>query len=158
MRTPKYIWQAVALGALAGMRSMAAPALLSHYLSKHPSSNLNGTPMRFMQYPQVSTATKIMAASEMTGDKMPGIPDRISPAALAGRTASGALVAATLFKAHQDRMVTGALIGATAAVAATFGSFYLRKALAQNTMVKDSVLGMLEDFLVIRSGLQVMKE
>jgi len=157
MKTPRYLWQAVALSTLAGMRSLAAPALLSHHLSKHPAAGLTGSPLRFMQLTQVATLTKVLAAAEMTGDKMPGIPNRIAPAALAARAATGGLVGATLFKANQDSMVQGAVIGAAAAMAATFASFYLRKALVRSTGITDSIFGMLEDTLVMRSGVAALK-
>lgn len=149
------VWRTLGLGAIAGMRSMTAPALLSNELSKTPTAALAGSPLRYLQRGPVATGLKLMAASELIGDKMPGIPDRIAPPVLLSRAASGALVGATIFTVHRDSWVKGAAIGAAAAVAATYGSFYLRKLM--NKYAPNAVSGALEDALTLASGLAITK-
>ena len=77
---------------------MSAPAIASHYLSKHPSAALENTRLAFLQSPRVADVLKWLAAGEMVGDKVPGAPDRITAPSLLARGLSGALVGAALFK------------------------------------------------------------
>ncbi|MBF9254543.1 DUF4126 family protein [Pontibacter sp. 172403-2] len=149
------IWRTLGLGAIAGMRSMTAPALLSNELSNAPTAALAGSPLRYLQHGPVATGLKLLAASELVGDKIPGMPDRISPPILLPRALSGALVGATIFTVHQDSWIKGAAIGAAAAVAATYGSFYLRKLM--NKYAPNAVSGALEDALTLGSGLAIAK-
>lgn len=152
-----YIWKTVGLGAVAGIRAMSAPALLSNELHKIPTAALAHSPLHYLQSGPVSTGLKVMAASEMLGDKIPNIPDRISPPSLLVRAASGALVGATLFTANRDKTMVGAAIGAAAAIAATYASFYLRKLVTTHTNFPDSFSGAVEDALMLSSGLAITK-
>lgn len=157
MKIDNYTWKTIGLSAIAGMRSLSAPALLSHALQKSPFLTLESSPLRYLQSEPVATGLKVMAASEMAGDKIPGIPDRIIPPILLSRAASGALVGATLYTAHKGKVVQGALIGAAVAVAATYLSFYLRKSLTENTRLPDAAFAALEDAIVLTGGVAIIK-
>jgi uncharacterized membrane protein len=151
-------WKVLGLGVIAGMRSLSAPAIASHYLAKDQSSELEDSPLKFLQSPQVADVLKLLAASEMAGDKVPGAPDRITTASLFARGLSGALVGAALFKANKGNMTAGALLGSAAAVAGTYGSFYLRKELKHLSGIADPILGVLEDALVVKNGVEILED
>ncbi|HEX8427277.1 DUF4126 family protein [Hymenobacter sp.] len=153
----KYFWQTVGLGALAGFRSITAPALLSNNLSKFHTRGLAKSPLRLLQKPWVAAGLKMMAAGEMVGDKLPAAPDRTAPPVLAGRALSGALVGATLYKVNHDSVLKGALLGGAVAVAATYGSLFLRKKSTAESGLPSSVVGGFEDILVIGAGLALSK-
>ena len=153
----KYFWQTVGLGALAGFRSITAPALLSDNLSKFNPRALANSPLRLLQKPWVATGLKLMAAGEMVGDKLPQAPDRTSPPVLTGRLLSGALIGATLYKVNHDSVLKGALVGGAVAVAATYGSLFLRKQSAAQSGLPVSVVGGIEDLLVLVAGLALSK-
>lgn len=146
------LYKTLAFGALAGMRSLAAPTLLSHFLSRDGKSLLQDTPLSFLGNSTVAMILKGLAASEMVGDKVPGVPDRIEPPSLIMRSASGALAGAALYLMNNKKAYEGAAIGAAAAIAATYGTFYLRKTLSKNTSLADPIYGALEDALVVASG------
>lgn len=152
----KTCWQLLGLGVVAGMRSMSAPAIASHYLTKDPSAALENTHLAFLQSPQVAEVLKWLAAGEMVGDKVPGVPDRITTPSLFARGLFGALVGAALFKANQGNRFAGALLGSAAAVA--YGSFYLRKELKHRSGIADPILGVLEDVLVLKSGAAMLEK
>jgi uncharacterized membrane protein len=154
----KTFWQVLGLGIIAGMRSMTAPAVASHYLAKDPSASLEDSPLKFLQSTQVADVLKLVAATEMAGDKIPGVPDRIATGALFGRGLSGALVGAALYKANKGNVAAGALLGSAAAVAGTFGSFYLRKELKHLSGIADPILGVLEDALVVKGGTELLSD
>ena len=145
------------MGALAGMRAVSAPALLSRTLSDDNNSALASTPFRFLQNKYVANALTGLAATEIIGDKMPDVPDRIELPSLLVRTASGALVGAALYLGNREKALEGAAIGAAAAIAGTYASFYLRRALNRNSALTNPVLGAIEDALVMGSGIQATK-
>lgn len=153
----KHQWQTLGLGALAGLRSMTAPALLAHNLSKYHVPALAHSPLGLLQKPWVATGLRVLAASEMASDKLPHMPDRIVPVSLVGRALAGALTGAVLYKANHARPLAGALLGGAAALAATFGSFWLRKRASAASKLPNAVLGGLEDALVLASGLALSK-
>ncbi len=151
----KLYLKAIGLGAVAGMRSMAAPAILSHELNAAPKDVLQNSRLRYLKMGPVSTSLSVMALGEIVADKIPGVPDRTDLPSLAMRSASGALVGATVFTVAKDDALTGALVGGLAAIAATFGFFYLRKTLGENTTVPDAALGFVEDAIMLGSGISL---
>ena len=153
-----HYWKAIGLGAVAGIRSLAAPVLLSQELSKISPELLQDSPLRHLQAGPVAMGLKFLAASELAGDKLPQMPDRTTLPSLVMRTASGAVVGAALFTASRDKALTGALIGGLAALAGTYGSFYLRQALHRYGKVPNIAAGLLEDAVMVSSGLAMVKK
>ncbi|OKS86638.1 DUF4126 family protein [Mucilaginibacter polytrichastri] len=149
-------WQTLSLGIIAGMRSMAAPAITSHILSHHHSKALEGSPLNLMQSEKVALVLKVLAVSEFVGDKMPSAPNRIKPTALGARFLSGALAGASIYKAAGGNAITGALLGGATAAASTFASFYIRKATVKKTGILDPVIGFIEDALVAGGGAKLI--
>ena len=142
-------WQAATFGALAGMRASSAPALLSSHFCKHPAS-LKRSRLNWFCSARTSGILSAMAAGEVLGDKLPAAPDRIAPTGLIGRAVSGALAGAVLDKAAGSRRPYALWIGAGAAVAAAFASFYIRKALSEK--ISDRKVAVMEDLLVYGVG------
>lgn len=157
MSSSKTILQTVGLGAIAGMRATMAPAVASHYLSNHPNPALSHSSLKFIQSPVTAVITKLLSAAEITGDKIPGTPNRIVLPRLAARVISGAFVGATIFKANRQSIVQGMVLGGASALAATFASFYIRKYIDKLPHVKDQVTGAFEDALAIGSGIAILK-
>jgi uncharacterized membrane protein len=150
-------WQVLGIGALAGMRSSAAPVITSHILSHHRSKLLGKSSLRFMQSAKVATALKTMAISEMIMDKMPTAPNRIAVTGLFARGLSGAVAGASIYKATGGNAWLGAALGSAAAIVSTFGSFYLRKDAVEKTHWLDPIVGAIEDALVIGAGVALVK-
>lgn len=148
------------LGLLAGMRSMAVPAILSRFLAsrrEHTASvrdNANGGDalVRLLSRPGASTALTGMAAGEMLTDKMPFAPNRTDAPSLLGRTAIGAVSGMAVAVYRSDRAWPSALVGAAAAYGSTHVSFHLRRMLREGTFLPDPILGVLEDVFVLRAG------
>lgn len=147
--------QVIALGLLAGMRSMSAPAITSRILSRHHTKSIEKSPLRFMQSGITANILSAMAIGEFVGDKMPSAPNRIVPSALISRCISGALSGAGIYKARRGKWYTGALLGGATAIVATFGSYYLRKSLVKHAHLVDPVIGTIEDAIVLGAGLSL---
>ncbi|MDP9081502.1 MAG: DUF4126 family protein [Bacteroidota bacterium] len=155
-KSPKPLWQVIALGILAGMRTTSAPVIASHILSQQKTNRLSGSPLKFMQSNKVAIGTKVLAIGELVGDKLPQTPNRTSMGGIIGRCLSGSLAGAAIYKASGNNAATGALIGSVIAMGSTFGSYYLRKFVVDKTHAFDPFVGAIEDVLVIGSGVALI--
>ncbi len=151
------ILQTIALGAIAGMRSAAAPAIVADMIHKSTFKSLQHTRLSFLDTTPVRLGLKLFAAAEMAGDKSSKAPDRTKSPLLFGRALSGAFVGALFYKSSGSGILKGALIGGLSAVAATYFSFYIRKKAGEKSGISDKVLGGIEDALVFTSGLALRK-
>ena len=149
---PAKFWPVVGFATLAGMRSMSAPAFLSHCLARQSPAGLIGSPLRLLRKPVVGTALKVLAAGEMVADKLPNTPDRTAPPVLLGRLLSGALVGAAWYRSRDGSAVGGGLLGGLVAVAATFVSYGLRMGISQQAGLPVALVGAGEDALVLGGG------
>jgi uncharacterized membrane protein len=154
---PARFWPVLGFATLAGMRSMSAPALLSHYFSRQPANGLSASPLRFLQKPLTASVLKVVAAGEMVADKLPMMPDRTAPPVLLGRLLSGALVGAAWYKSRHGSVLGGGLLGGLVAVGATYLSYALRTGASQQTGLPISVVGVGEDALVLAGGSALVK-
>ena len=149
--------QALGYGIIAGMRSMTAPALYSHGAAQNTTNGLPGTPYAPLGAPTTATALALLAVGEMIVDKLPVTPARTEPPSVAFRVLSGALVGGALFASNDEDHLEGALVGGLAALAGTFGAYTLRKAISDQNVVPDPVLGMAEDALAVSVGLKALQ-
>ncbi|MBF9141786.1 DUF4126 family protein [Hymenobacter properus] len=151
-RRPAKFWPAVGFATLAGMRSMSAPAFLSHYLSRQPSSGLAGSSLRLLQKPVAAGILKAVAAGEMVADKLPNTPDRIALPVMTGRLVSGALVGAAWYRSRHGSALGGGLLGAAVAFASTIVSYALRTGISDKSGLPIALVGVGEDALVLAGG------
>ena len=145
-------FRAAGLGAVAGLRSMAAPALLSRAVQRGEVGELRDTRFAALGFPKVSTTLQLLMVGEMVADKTPFIPSRTSAPALIGRALSGALVGGALFAAEKRRPASGAVLGALSATAAAYVGETLRTKGAEKFEGPDQILGLLEDGAVLLGG------
>jgi uncharacterized membrane protein len=85
----------------------------------------------------------VAAGGEMVFDKLPGVPPRCEPPALAGRIIAGALAG------RLAAGTRGAGVGAATAAAATYASERARALVGAHTGLPDPALGLIEDALVL---------
>lgn len=149
--------QAACLGVIAGMRSMAAPALVSDHFARTPSADLEGSPLRWLGTAKTAKVTKFLAAGEIVGDKLPMTPSRVAPGPLFGRIASGGLCGAALCTAAGKRTEVGAALGVAGAIAGAYGFYHLRRMLGQKLPIPDPVIGAAEDLLAFGTGWLVLQ-
>ena len=157
LHRPAKFWPVMGFATLAGMRSMSAPAFLTHYLSRQPHAGLNGSSLRFLQKPITATLFKVLVAGEMVADKLPTTPDRTAPPVLLGRLLSGALVGAAWYKSRHGSAVSGGLLGGLAAVTATFASYALRMGISKQAGASVALVGVAEDALVLAGGAALLR-
>ena len=148
--------QVAGWGFMAGLRSMAAPALLSEHLRQHPSPYLAGSWFGLLSSPTVATLFKLLAAGEIVADKLPILPPRTATGPLLGRAVVGALVGAALAAATGKRPAIGAVIGGLAAVAGAHAGYYLRTGLEKRLQAPDPLVAIFEDMAVL-AGLSLLR-
>jgi uncharacterized membrane protein len=102
---------------------------------------------RWLSRRDVARVLGVLAAGELAGDKIPGIPDRVALPPLLGRAAAGAAVGAVA--AGRGRELAGAAVGAGAAVAGAFAGWYLRREAGRVTFLPDTGVAMMEDALAV---------
>jgi uncharacterized membrane protein/uncharacterized protein (UPF0548 family) len=145
----------VGFGVLAGMRTFCAPAFLSHQLSREPIEAPEGR-AHALASRRTSRVLGVLAASELTADKTPWIPSRISPPALVGRALSGALTGAAVASPHRHLSVGRALLGAAAAVASSFAFYKLRQLATRRLGLPNGVAGLVEDATALVLGTRLL--
>jgi len=154
---PKPFWQVIGLGAISGMRSSFGPMVASHILSSNHSEKLEHSPLNFMQKETTASVLKVAALGELIADKFTS-GDRIAAAGVAGRMVSGGLAGASIYEAANEKTAHGYLLGAAAAIAATYASFYLRKGVVEKSKIFDPIIGAIEDAVVICAGIHLIKQ
>lgn len=142
------------LAAIAGLRSMAAPALLARAVRR---GDLDAPNLPSLGKKEVSGLLSILAAGEMAADKTPFIPARTSAPALLGRLLSGALVGATLFASEGRHGSSGAVLGALSALGAAYAGEGLRAA-GTRKGIPDPILGTLEDRAILTIGTRLLRK
>lgn len=151
MATLKPYAVAASFGALAGLRSLTPPALLS-LVGARGRGKLGRSDFGFLKNRGSLYAFAALAAGELVADKLPGIPARIKPGPLTARVASGALCGAAVFAAERERVAVGALVGGAAAAAASFAAYHLRKNAVDREKTTALLAALAEDALTLVGG------
>jgi uncharacterized membrane protein len=153
------VWRILGLGAIAGARSMAAPAALSRAAERGDVGSLEGTPFAALGSPRVSTALRLFEIGEMFVDKLPVIvPSRTSLPPLLGRAVSGAFVGAVLFVSDGRRAAAGGVMGAVSAAAAAYATERLRLQIAERLGIPDFVVALSEDAIVLFGAARLLRQ
>lgn len=141
---------AFAIGVIAGLRSLTAPAVVS-WAAALRWLHLDNTPLAFLGYAATPYIFTVLAIAELIADKLPRTPSRKAPPGLIARILMGALCGAA-FGAIRDELVFGAIAGVAGALVGTFGGYELRARLAR-AIGKDLPAAILEDAIAIGGAL-----
>lgn len=117
------LMHSILMGAVAGMRAMTPLAAVTNAARSGVLPADNGAP-RLLDNPLASAGMLALAGGELLGDKMKTAPDRIVPAGMIARVATGLIVGAALAPRRQRGW--GALLAAGTAVGTAYLTFNLR--------------------------------
>ena len=146
---------AAVLGLTAGMRSMSSPAIVSQ-LAKAGLMPVENSPLEFLNRPATAKTTAVVAVGEIIADKLPFMPKRTDTPALIARAISGGFSGGAVCLSKKRSVLAGALLGALAAVGATYGAYTLRKQAGQRSGLPDPVIAVIEDATVAGCGALVV--
>lgn len=139
------------IGLVAGSRALTPFAAVSEAARKGALPAGSAAPA-WLGHPVTAAASKLLAAGELWGDKLHSAPDRIVPAGILARLATGGIAGAAL--APRGRGALGAALGASAAVAAAYVTFNLRMRALRRYGQKPT--GLVEDALTVGASQLVL--
>ncbi|MEO7987136.1 MAG: hypothetical protein ABI766_11425 [Gemmatimonadales bacterium] len=146
---------ALAIGFIAGLRSMTAPAAAA-WAARLGWLHLDATPLAFLGYRGTAYVLTALMIGELVADKLPKTPSRTKPGPFAGRIVTGALSGAALAGGLGGSLLLGAMLGAIGAVAGTLGGYRARTGLVGALGVPDYVVALAEDALAVGGALIVL--
>ncbi len=147
--------EAAMMGAVAGLRSMSSPAIVSQFVRSGllPTGHSR---ISFLDRPATAKALAVLAVGELVADKLPFMPRRTKAPAVAARALSGGFSGGAIASSNRKSVFAGAMLGAAAAVGATYGAYALRRQAAQKFHLADPVVAIIEDVLVAGCGMLVL--
>lgn len=143
---------AMGMGVVAGMRPMAAPAIIARAV-KQRRFHLGNSPFATIISGNASRRISELAISELIADKLPFTSSRLNAGPLATRIASGMVCGAALCGAVKKPIANGAVLGGLAAIAGTLAGSHIRKRLGRD--MPDFAAGLLEDAFAIAGGVLI---
>jgi len=143
---------AAALGAVAGLRSNPAPAVVKQ---------LAETPVRqdefgLLSRPITEYAAAALAAAEIAAEKMPLMPKRKEAESLAVRAISGATAGAAICAAKKRAPLLGALLGALGALGISYAEYALRRRALHN--IPETLILIIEDAIAAGAGILILSK
>lgn len=147
---------AAGFGAIAGLRTFAAPLAASRAVRER-NLDLAGTPLALLGTSRGAHVAAALALGELIADKMPFIPSRIETPGLAARFLSGALAGASVARARHGKWFAAAMVGGAAAIGAAYAGYELRRRGGIVSGLPDPVVALIEDVIVIGSGLALVR-
>ena len=144
-----------AIGLVAGLRSLTAPAVVC-WAAHLGWINLSGSLLAFMGSTWAVWLFTILALVEYVTDQLPSTPARTVPVQLGARLALGMLSGACLAVAGQVSLWVGVVAAAVGVLVGTFGGYEVRAGLVRSLQVKDIAVAIPEDLVAIGLGLFVV--
>jgi uncharacterized membrane protein len=143
---------AFGIGIVAGLRSLAAPAVVSWAAHFH-RLDLRDSRLAPLGSPIAVYTISALGLGELIADRMPFVPNRTSPLPTAFRILSGAVCGAALCISANRIVWAGILLGGLGAVNGAFGGFHVRRLLVKYLKINDTAIALSEDALAIGGGL-----
>jgi uncharacterized membrane protein len=145
---------AAAIGAVSGLRSMTGPAIIAN-AARDRHLKMDGTALAWFGWPKAAPVVSALAIGEMIADKLPFMPDRPRPGSLAGRAITGALCGYTVFSPRgRSQAAMGAIVGASAALAASWAGFEYRRRAPAPAILS----ALVEDVVAAAAGALVIRK
>jgi uncharacterized membrane protein len=140
---------AVGIGAVAGLRTLTAPAVLA-WAAKRRWIRMGNSPFATIISAKASKRITDFAVSELIADKLPFTPSRLKPGPFAARIVSGAVCGAVIYGVVEQPLQEGAVLGGLGAIAGAFAGYHMRRRLSRD--LPDLGIAVLEDTFAIGAG------
>lgn len=155
MNTSSVLVLAFAIGLIAGLRSMTAPAVIS-WAAYWKWLDLQHSYLAFLGSAVAAYILAAAAIGELVADKLPKTPSRKAPVGLIARFVLGGLSGAALCAATNQAIALGAVLGGLGGVIGAFIGYEVRTRLVKALKVPDFVIALLEDAVAIGGGLFIV--
>jgi uncharacterized membrane protein len=138
----------LAIGFVAGLRSMTAPAAVS-WAACLGWIDLHASPLQWMGSRVAVAVFTLAAIAELVADKLPKTPRRTAAGPLVGRIVLGGLAGASLAVAAGDALIVGGLLGGLGAVIGAFAGYQVRRRLVIGLGARDPAVAIIEDLIAV---------
>jgi uncharacterized membrane protein len=155
MSTPVICLLIVAIGFVAGIRSMTAPAVVS-WGAHLGWLALKGSALGFLSSPVAVGIFTLAAIGELVTDQLPTTPSRTAPVPFGARIVMGGFCGAAIALAAEQPWLVGVGLGAVGAVMGTFGGFYARTGITKAVNAPPFIVATLEDLIAIGAALLIV--
>lgn len=132
---------------MSGLRTFQGLAWLAREGLPGPDQGHSPVPEQWLARPIVARGLGFLAAGELAGDKIPGVPDRVAFPGIVGRVLAGAVAGAVA--ARPGSKALGAAVGAASATAGAYAGWFLRRELGRARLVPDFALAVMEDAVAV---------
>jgi len=142
------------IGAVAGLRSMTAPAAVSWAARLgrvHPES----TWLAFLGFAYTPYVVSVLAIGELIADKLPKTPSRKAPIGFISRVLTGGICGAAL-GAGSGALIGGHVAGVLGSVVGTLGGYEFRARLVSAIGGRDWPIALLEDAIAIGGAILIV--
>jgi uncharacterized membrane protein len=155
MNTLLILCLALAIGVIAGLRSLTAPAVVC-WAAHLGWINLQGSHLVFMGSTVSVVTFTLLATAELVNDKLPATPNRTTSFPLGARIVTGAICGMALSIAGGQGIPPGLVAGIVGALVGTFGGYQVRHQIVTQLKVKDFGVALVEDLIAIGGGLLIV--
>jgi uncharacterized membrane protein len=139
----------IALGGLAGVRSMLTPAVLGRALQASAGRTGPGPRLSPRASTWLARAASTASFIELVVDKLPHVPARTAPLPMLGRVLSGGAAGFVTGAERRRNIALWTALGAASALVAAGSSYRLRRYAIQRAGLSSATSGMLEDTLAL---------
>ena len=143
------------IGAIAGLRTMTAPAVVAWAANRH-WLNLHNSPLAFTGSTAAVAVLTLLALGELVIDKLPSTPSRTRLLGLICRSVTGGVSGAAVAASGGQSIVPGVVLGVAGAITGAFVGYEVRKRLVRSLDVPDFIIALLEDAVAIGGGLLIV--
>lgn len=143
---------ALAIGVVAGLRAMMAPALVS-WVAHLGGLDLSNTWLSFLASTPARLILTALALIELVTDQLPSTPSRKVPVQFGARIVTGGLSGAAI-GAGNGMLLAGLCAGIAGAVIGTLGGASLRARLAKQ-FASDRPAALIEDAIAIGGAILI---
>lgn len=142
------------LGFATGLRSMIPMAVLCWFAY---NGQLSADWAPWISRLSLAIVFTVLALGELMADKLPRVPDRISPAPLIWRLLLAGFAGAIVATSMQGPGLEGVLLAVLGALIGAFGGYMLRRDLVQKLDCKDWHVGLAEDLVAILAAVYALR-
>jgi uncharacterized membrane protein len=139
---------ALAIGVVAGLRSMIAPALVA-WAARLGWINLHSTAVAWMSSTGAVVVFSLVAIGELIGDKLPFTPKRTQPLPLSARIILGGFCGLCLSAAMHRSLFPAAIVGAIGGFLGAFAGYNVRMWLVRSLHTRDVLIALAEDLIAL---------
>jgi uncharacterized membrane protein len=146
---------AFAIGIIAGLRSLTAPAVVA-WAAHRNWLILHNSPLSFMGSTTMVAIFILLALVELVADQLPSTPARTKPPGLIARIVLGGLSGSAVAVAGAQSLALGAVLGFAGGIIGAFAGYQVRTGLVRALKAPDLVIALLEDFVAIGGALCIV--